>query len=553
MWADVGHQHQCSRRLLISTAEPARPRTSTEILTLIGFCAFLFFFGLASFGLVGADEPRYAQIAREMLGRHDWITPVLNGKPWLEKPVFYYWSAMVSYSLFGVSDWAARLPSPVLASALVGAVWGFMRRFCPGAQLDAALITASCAATIGFGRGASTDMPLSALLTMGMLTWWTWWRTERKAWLAVFYLLIGLATLAKGPVAPVLTGAVILVYALTKRDARTISRTLWWPGIALYLATALPWYIAVQARVPEFVRVFVLEHNLGRYASNMFQHRQPFWYYGPVLLLSVLPWVVFIAVAVVQAIRGCWRRVQAGQPTDCDLRVFLLVWAAVPVVFFTFSGSKLPAYILPSVAPLGMLVADFVRKRIETGGRASLVLVGLHGAVAALVLGFVLLFPYRLLHSPVTLEAKAVAAIAMVLILAGITATVWAQGLCWLRFVTLVPVIVGVAFIVRISAPAIEATQSARPVARDISGIVTQKSELAGFRIKRETEYGLTFYRNQPVRRYERGEIPPEDHLVVAGQGSRGELERMVAGRRISRIGEFAAQRLEYFWVSRSH
>ena len=86
-------------------------RTRTDVLLLAGFCAFLFFYGLGQFGLVGADEPRYAQVAREMLERHDWITPVLGGQSWLEKPPLYYWQAMVAYSLYGVSDAAARVPS----------------------------------------------------------------------------------------------------------------------------------------------------------------------------------------------------------------------------------------------------------------------------------------------------------------------------------------------------------------------------------------------------------------------------------------------------------
>ena len=86
-------------------------RTRTDSLLLAGFCAFLFLYGLGQFGLIGADEPRYAQVAREMLERHDWITPVLGGRPWLEKPPLYYWQAMLTYSIFGVSDWAARLPS----------------------------------------------------------------------------------------------------------------------------------------------------------------------------------------------------------------------------------------------------------------------------------------------------------------------------------------------------------------------------------------------------------------------------------------------------------
>src|SRR5512146_2229006 len=106
-----------------------KPRsTVAEIVTLAAFCAFLLFFGLGAFGLVGADEPRYAQIAREMLARHDWVVPVLNGKPWLEKPVLYYWEAMISYSLFGVSDWAARIPGAFSATTMVVAIYVFWKR-----------------------------------------------------------------------------------------------------------------------------------------------------------------------------------------------------------------------------------------------------------------------------------------------------------------------------------------------------------------------------------------------------------------------------------------
>src|ERR1051326_6000703 len=156
--------------------------TVAEIVTLAAFCAFLLFFGLGAFGLVGADEPRYAQIAREMLARHDWVVPVLNGKPWLEKPVLYYWEAMISYSLFGVSDWAARVPGAFSATTMIVAVYLFLsrvtksritkdtkqdegqdvnsavRQFANSAiALDAALITLSTAAVIGYGRAASTD------------------------------------------------------------------------------------------------------------------------------------------------------------------------------------------------------------------------------------------------------------------------------------------------------------------------------------------------------------------------------------------------------------
>ena len=114
------------------------------------------------FGLIGADEPRYAQVAREMLERHDWVTPVLGGHPWLEKPPLYYWQAMLAYSILGVSDIAARVPAAIDATLLVLAVYLFFRRFRRGVEVDAALITASCAGVIGYARAASMDMPLAA-------------------------------------------------------------------------------------------------------------------------------------------------------------------------------------------------------------------------------------------------------------------------------------------------------------------------------------------------------------------------------------------------------
>src|SRR5215472_15799510 len=114
-------------------------RKRTDVLLLAGFCGFLFFYGLGAFGLIGADEPRYAQVAREMLDHHHSITPTLGGHPWLEKPPLYYWQAMLAYSIFGVSDFAARIPSAMDATLLVVAVYLFFRRFRRGVGVDAAL------------------------------------------------------------------------------------------------------------------------------------------------------------------------------------------------------------------------------------------------------------------------------------------------------------------------------------------------------------------------------------------------------------------------------
>ncbi|MGZ4825362.1 MAG: ArnT family glycosyltransferase, partial [Terriglobales bacterium] len=195
-------------------------RTRTDALLIAGFCAFLFFYGLGQFGLIGADEPRYAQVAREMLERHDWITPVLSGNPWLEKPPLYYWQAMLAYSVLGVSDAAARIPAGIDATLLVIAVYVFFRRFRRDVEVDAALITASCAGVIGYARAASMDMALAATFAIGMFCWWTWRENGKRRYLALFYVFMALGMLAKGPVAPFLAAAVIVLFALGAHESR---------------------------------------------------------------------------------------------------------------------------------------------------------------------------------------------------------------------------------------------------------------------------------------------------------------------------------------------
>src|SRR5580704_519232 len=283
--------------------------TTLEALTLFLFTAFFLFYGLvpmfggAGLGLVGADEPRYAQVAREMLARNDYVTPILYGKPWLEKPALYYWRAMFSFREFGIHDWSARLPSASFAFTLIVLIYLHMRRFRPGGQLDAALITASCAGIIAFSRGASTDMQLAAPFCIGMLGWYAWYETDSKFWLFDLYFFVGAATLAKGPVAPFMAIAIILSFTALRREWSLLRRSIWIPGVILYFAMVLPWYIAVQHRNPDFLRIFFLEHNLERFATGRFMHEQPFWYYVPVLLLALMPWSVIAIRALVDAIQ----------------------------------------------------------------------------------------------------------------------------------------------------------------------------------------------------------------------------------------------------------
>ncbi len=533
---------------------PPPNRRWTEPAALALFCAFLFFFGLGAFGLVGADEPRYAQIAREMLARHDWVTPTLGGNPWLEKPVLYYWQAMLSYMMFGVSDWAARVPGAVSASAMIAAIYLFMRRFRSGSQFDVALIAASSAGVIGFARAASTDMPLAAAFTIGMLGWLAWLFTGRRLWLAGFYGFIALGALAKGPVAPALAAAIIVLFALAHRDWRLIVRTLWIPGILLFCAVALPWYIAVQMRNPEFFRVFILQHNLARFGTNLFRHERPLWFFVPVLLLGIVPWTTFFVAGLVHSIRSCIRLRTSGDTPDyaaqTHLPTLLVIWTIVFLVFFSFSQSKLPGYVLPAIPACAMLAGDYVFRRLSLGRPVHVVILSLHSALAALTFAAALLAPYRIQGTSAPAAARDVAAALGAVIFVAMTITLRRSGLRILRFTTLVPVILAIAFLLRLAAPTLDNALSARPLARILEQTETTRAPIAVFHVRRSMEYGLAFYRNQVIQSYDRAEIPVSDHMLVAASGTESELARLLPGRRLSHLGTFAPQQLDYYWVS---
>jgi 4-amino-4-deoxy-L-arabinose transferase-like glycosyltransferase len=529
-------------------------RNRADILLIAGFCAFLFFYGLAQFGLIGADEPRYAQVAREMLARRDWITPVLNGHPWLEKPPFYYWQAMLAYSAFGVTDWAARLPSAFDATVMIVAIYIFFRRSCPGVALDAALIAASSAGVIAYARAASMDMALAATFTIAMLAWWIWNDSAKNAWLALFYASLALGMLAKGPVSPLLALLVLAAYAALWGGFRQMRRTIWLPGILLFCAVALPWYFAVQLRNPSFFQEFILQHNLARFSSDLYHHREPFWYYFPVTALGTMPWTIFIIAACAATAKTWSRSRKAEISAKLDLQIFAVCWLLIPVVFFSISQSKLPGYILPAIPAGVILLADYLRQRQESEHPESISmgLIVAHALLASVPFVPALLLAYlvaqrRLPGGPPMLIAVGGAFV----LAAGIAITLASRaGLRMLRFVTLIPVLLSVAAVLKIGSMSLDQTLSARPLAQEIATIEMHPLPLAIYGVPREMEYGLTFYRNQAIPRYEAGAIPTGEHLLIAHENWQMGVATYAAGRRVSLLGHYAAQHVDYYWIS---
>lgn len=517
-------------------------RRIPDPILLFAFCGFFFFWRIAAFGLIGADEPRYAQVAREMLARHDWVTPTLGGVPWLEKPPLYYWQAMLLARIFGVSDWAARLPGAIDATILVLAGYWFLRRFRSERALDGALILATCAGTVGFARAASTDMPLAATFGIAMLAWFAWLETNQWALIITFYAALGLGALAKGPVAPLLAGIVILLFAASQRSWTIALKTLSPAGLVAFFMVALPWYVLVEVRNPEFFRVFLLEHNLARFSSNMFHHPEPFWYYLPVTLLGWVPWVFFIGSALVFAAR----KLRASG--EDSLNTFLMIWIGVFVIFFSISQSKLPGYILPAIPPGALLLANALRELRFS--KLHPVVIMLHAAAIASLLFFALMLPSILAaHKLIWSHAAVVPLIAGLLGGGLVGFTLLKNGWSGLHLAGVAPAIVILALVLRFSAPVLDQTLSARSVSETLASLSDKQLPVAVAKVPRELEFGLQFYRNQLIPRYELEKPPAREHLLVMQMGSQQLVEKKLEGRRFAYLGESAAQKLKFFYV----
>ncbi len=571
--------------------------TVCEASVFVVFAVFFILYGVTpllggdGLGLVGADEPRYAQIAHEMLGRFDsadtlkgrltaCITPYLYGRPWLEKPALYYWRAMFVFQDFGVHDWSARLPSATFAFIMVALIYLHMRRFRRGGHLDAALITVACTGIIGFSRGASTDMQMAAPFCIGLLGWYAWYETDSKFWLFDIYFFTGVATLAKGPVAPFLAFLIILAFAALRREWSILRRSFWWPGMLLYFAIVLPWFVAVQHDNPTFFREFFLEHNLERFATNRYEHQQPVWYYVVVVVLGLMPWTVIAIRALVDGILTSvaeWRLRHSKPDKPAPKRPgdafpeFLVLWALIPIVFFTFSKSKLPGYILPAIPPITILTGDYLF-RSRRHGLNFWILLG-HALLCGFLTLSVFLLPWFVAHGATlpplhALSAALLAAAGAALL---ILIVVHGFGVARLRLATTGILIVLMFFLYGFGPffgiPAVAASKhvaqlldrsySARPLAYRLSGFGPADETVAVFRVRRDVEYGLSFYRNRQVVNYEESGVPDEEHLLVARVTGRGgadlhtqdALSEYLEGRAYQPLFTWPEQGLEIYLV----
>lgn len=339
--ADARERRQTRRARLQAAAWP---------LLLAAAVLLGLFLNLGAMPLFDVDEGAFGEATREMLARGDYVSTWLNGQARFDKPILIYWLQAASATVFGLDEFALRLPSALAASAWILAIFAFARRFTDRDSAYAAAFIAAGTAGVGvIGRAATADALLNLFLALSMFDIVRYAADARPAWRRRAFLWIGLGLLTKGPVALLVPGAAsLLAFALLKRSRD------WWQAVrdpvgwAILLAVAAPWYLLEYSRRGDaFLAGFFMRHNIERFMSPLQGHGGSPLYYLPAILLLLLPYTGLF----LRTLPGL-RRIGAT-PLDA----FLWCWFLFVFVFFSLAGTKLPHYLLYGATPLFILMA----------------------------------------------------------------------------------------------------------------------------------------------------------------------------------------------------
>lgn len=350
--------------------------------------AFAFSFGLGALGFLGPDEPRYAEVAREMFVSGDYISTRLCGCLWFEKPALAYWMSAAGYHLFGVNEFAARVPTA--ATALVTVALLYLAVSLNGSRtfaLAATLVLATSGIFIAYARVATPDMILTAAITAALLAAFQATKSKLRArtvcW-TLSFLFMGLAVLAKGLVGIVLVFAILGIYLSVAGQLKFLRWRECVLGLLVFLAVAGTWYLPVTMRHGwSFIEEFFIRHHFQRYTSNEFGHPQPIYFFFLVAAAGLTPWTFFLVPAIA--------RLRSLKGSRDSLLALAWIWAVVPVLFFSFSESKLPGYILPVFPALAVIVGAEVERFWNGEASRTLWVAWLTGlTLAAMGIGFLI-------------------------------------------------------------------------------------------------------------------------------------------------------------------
>jgi 4-amino-4-deoxy-L-arabinose transferase-like glycosyltransferase len=464
-----------------------------DVLLLLLVLTLLFGFALGNRALWEPDEGRYAEIPREMVVSGDYVTPRLNGVKYFEKPPLFYWLQGGAIEVFGVSEWSLRL-WPVLF-AILGclAVYGAGRQlYDRRTGLLAAAVLATNPLYYELGRAVTLDMAVSVMITVALLAFLLGVERPpgygRRSYMWTCYAFAAFATLTKGLIGFVLPGLVIGAWIALMGEWRQLKKVYLLSGAALFLVIAAPWHVVVAWANPEFSYFYFVHEHFLRYLTRVHHRYEPVWYFVPVLLLGLYPWTAFLIQSVKANLPASW-----AQRHQHRQEMFLLLWAALVLAFFSFSSSKLVPYILPLLPPLALLIARYLAhmwdQREDAGARAGFWVLFAVGALGGVALA---LAPHFAPHQEVIAALGwYVYALAAVLLLAAVVPFI-ANRLYGLSAVLPAIMVTWVLFLgtLTLSLPQLDSKRSIKPLAITLKSRLRPGDEVMTYR---------AYYQDLPV------------------------------------------------------
>jgi len=324
------------------------------LLLLLGLIIYLY--GIGGYPLIEPDEGRYSEIPREMLESGDYNTPKLNYVKYFEKPALFYWMNALSFKVFGENEFAARFPTVLMA--ILGALLTYMITksiYCHSTALLAPVILLTMILYLGVGQINIIDMTLSFFITLSLTGFWL-----KRYWL--FYAGMAFAFLAKGLIGIVLPGGIVFWYIIFTRQWFFFKEILTsWGGMLLFFAISLPWVISVCVVNKDFFYFFFIQEHFLRYTTQIHDRYEPMWFFIPILILGVVPWVGLLPKSLI-SIFGIHK---IKDEHEKSALIFFYLWILIIFIFFSLSNSKLIPYIAPIFPPLAVIFASILNKILD--------------------------------------------------------------------------------------------------------------------------------------------------------------------------------------------
>lgn len=329
------------------------------VLVIIFSIIALYLVHIDDYPLMEPDEGRYAEIPREMLATGDFVTPHLNGVKYFEKPALQYWLTAGSMYIFGEAEGATRIV-PAVAGLVNISLTAYLARqmFTTRTGLLAGIILATSTLHIVLGSIDVLDMLITMFMTLSLVSFYEARTTRNRRWYLLFYAAMALGLLTKGLISIVLPAAIIFFYMLATKKWGIVRDLLYVPGFLLFLVIAVPWFYLVCSANPDFFYFFFIREHFLRFATKMADRYEPFWFFVPMIILGMFPWMGFLPSLFSK--EGIIRHTESIRNRN-DMR-FLLAWFLVVFIFYSLSDSKLVPYILPCLSPLSIMLAASIRR-----------------------------------------------------------------------------------------------------------------------------------------------------------------------------------------------